>query len=322
MGSSKKGKPVDISGLWNKARKEQKDNSFGDAIPLDAGKYNFQIVSGTIGDFGGQRQVMMKFCVVGDCEDEGDKGKICTMWLSLAEDRIVWLARIFATMGVDLDETSVETESDIQEIMDTLVEAQTVCAGKVREKDGYTNMYLNALVNIDSDDLVDPEDVLKSGGKKSDAKPSEKSESKKGKGKDEDEDGGEDPEGEEVAVGDRVSWKDGKKTLEGEIVSFDKDDNAVIKPDNSKVKITMALDEIEKIGGEEEGEEGEEEEGEEDGDGEERVMEAGDVVIFQSKGKSKSGVVEKIKSGKAHIRAKGFDSLVIVDVDDLKFAVD
>jgi small nuclear ribonucleoprotein (snRNP)-like protein len=298
-----------IGALWKKAKQEAKSSGFGEAIPVEPGKYNMQFVKGTIGDFGGKRQAMLKFCVVGDSDE---KGSICTTWLSLEEDRIVWLVRTLAAMGFDtdsLDESA--TEDDLQNVFDGLVENNVVCACKVREKDGYTNLYINNVVDIDTDDLVDPAEVLKGGSSGGDSKDNEKSEDD---GETEEKSNSDD-DTIEIEAGDRVRWRDGKKQVEGEIVAFDKDDNAVIRPDGTKKTVTKALDEIEKI-------EAEETEKADDGDDGDRVAEVGDVVIFEFKGKDKSGVVEKLKGDKAFVKVKGEPKPVEVDVEDLKFATD
>lgn len=298
-----------IGALWKKAKQEAKSSGFGEAIPVEPGKYNMQFVKGTIGDFGGKRQAMLKFCVVGDSDE---KGSICTTWLSLEEDRIVWLVRTLAAMGFDtdsLDESA--TEDDLQNVLDGLVEANTVCACKVREKDGYTNLYINNVVDIDTDDLVDPAEVLKGGSSGGSSKDEEKSDEADEKSDEADDDTI------EIEAGDRVRWRDGKKQVEGEIVAFDKDDNAVIRPDGTKKTVTKALDEIEKI----EAEETEKADGSGDNDGD-RVAEVGDVVIFEFKGKDKSGVIEKLKGDKAFVKVKGEPKSVEVDVEDLKFATD
>jgi hypothetical protein len=252
--------------------------------------------------------------VVGDSDE---KGAVCTTWLSLEEDRMVWLVRTLASMGFDTDSMGEDaTEEDLQAVFDGLVENNTVCACKVREKDGYTNLYINSVVDVDSDDLVDPEEVLK--GQGGGSKKAEKADEDDAGEETGDEGGDEAGDGDavEIEVGDRVKWIDGKKQVEGEIVAFDKDDNAVIRPDGSKKTVTKGLDDIEKIESEEP-EAAAEPEAEE-----ERVVEAGDVVIFKFKGKDKSGVVDKVKGDKAFIKVKGEPKPIEAKVADLKFATD
>lgn len=319
--ATKTGKQLkNIGALWGKAKEEAKKSGFSEAVPLEAGKYTLQLFQATIGDFGDQRQVMLKWIVIGDSDD---KGVVCTTWQSLAEDRVVWLLRLLTTMGVDLDEVQPETEDDLIEVFDKLIADNTAVEGKVREKDGYTNLYINKVADVETSDLIDPEEAreaLKSAGK--DGGKSGKS-GKSGKGKEEEEPA-EEPEAGDDAVelneGDTVTWKDAKtkKTRTGEVMAFDKDDNALVRPEGEKKTVTLALDALEKVE-EEGGEEPGEPEGSED---EAKEIEEGDVVIVEIKGKDKSGVVTKVKNGKVTVRVKGVSPDPTFKEEDVKHAVD
>lgn len=284
--------------LWGKAREEAKSGgAFGEAVPLDSGKYKMQFVKHEIGDFGGKRQAMLYFAVVAGESDVN--GTVCKMWLVLdEEDRVVWLARALAAMGVDIDSAELKSEDDLAAIFDDLIANNTVCAVKVREKDGYTNMYLNGLADVADTDLLDPDEVAKAleGG----GKPKHRFGSKPAA---EPEESG---DGDAVAEGDRVTWKEGKKVLAGEIVAFDKDDNAMVRPDGQKKTVTLSLDVLEKEGG-----------GDGGGDGESAVEE-GSVVTAEVDGKPKSGVVVSIDGDKASVKFRGEAKPRKLNVGDLE----
>lgn len=344
MASGTRGKVASIGKLWGKARETTKDDrGFGEAVPVDQGKYQMQLVSAEIGDFGGERKVMMKWCVL----DEGEtRGTICTMWEGVADpDRLVWLQRLLAGLGVDLDEVTIEDEDDLQKVFDELVEAQTVAGVKVVEKDGWTNMRVRSKVDVDSDILVDAEEVLKDaeggskkGGKDSDDDDDKKSSKKSSKGDDDDGDSKKsskksDPDDDEdekkddaveVAEGDVVEFKHPKtkKTVQGKIEKFDKDDNAMVDVDGEPKLIRVALDELTKVDDEEDDKKSSKKDDDDNSKkSDERELEEGDVVVIKLKGKDKSGVVDKIKKDKVFVKVKGEPKPVEVDIDEVKFAV-
>ena len=159
-------------GLWSGAKDKAKEGGFDDAVPLEAGVYNMQLVSVEIGDFGSERKLMTKWAVIGD--DENDE-TICTYWEGLeSEERLVWLQRQMMALGMDLDAISEDNmEDDVIDAYGDALADGLVARVKVIEKDGYTNMRIQKAIEWDEDELYNPDDVL--GGKKAPAK--------KGKGK-------------------------------------------------------------------------------------------------------------------------------------------
>lgn len=309
--SGTKSRLANIGKLWGKAKQEAKQGgSFGEAVPLSPGKYVLQLVHGVIDTFGDARQLMLKWCVIGDGEDSGT---ICTTWSSLAEDRIVWLARMLGAMGVDLDDTEFETEEDLQELIDKLIADSTVCNGKVREKDGYTNLYINGVANVDSEDLVDPEEVMK------ELEENLKGGGKKGKKKEDDEepeaeDDGDEPEfkkGDKAKFSKKVKGKlveyEGTiKSIKGEKVELETDDNILV----------CEVGDLEKM----EDEEPEDEGGGDDGEAE---VDVGSRVRWKDGKKDVEGEITGFtKDDKAIVKPDGSKRTAEIELSDLEVIED
>jgi hypothetical protein len=299
MGSSRTGsKLANISKLWNKGRETtaNEKGAFGEAVPVDVGRYQMQLVGFNIGDYGGERKVMEKWVVL----DEGDhRGAICTRWEGIAdEERIIWLQRTLAGLGVDLEEKTIESEDDLAAVYQELVDDKTVAKVKVTEKDGWTNMRVGAKVDVDSGDLFDPGEVMKDAAKG--ARGGSGGGSSGGKG----DSGG----AVEFDKGDRVSFKIGSKTYEGEITGFDKDDNAEIEyeKDGKTRDVTLDLNELEKIDG--------------GGDGKGKEVEVGDAVMVKVDKKSKLGEVKKVKGDQVTVKVAGKE--IVFDVGDVEVQTD
>lgn len=318
---------INFSKVWGKAREESsKGGSFGgDPVPLEVGLYNMQLVGAEIGDFGDERKVMTKWCVVGH-EDEAVNGTICTKWDGLDEERIVWVQRELMSLGVDLDDKPVETEEDLQGIYDELIENQVVASVKVKESDDrkWTNMRVRKSVEVETDELVDPKEALKSQGGSSSKKKSkddeddedEKSSAKSSRKKEKEEE--EDDENVSIAEGDTIKFKHPKtkKVVQGEIVELDeKAGTATVKVEGEKKAVEIEGDAIiEKVEAEDDDKKEE--------DGEPAELEAGDMVMVKHNKKQVSGVVKKVKGDKVWVKVKGEDDPIEFDVDDVAADVD
>lgn len=305
-----------ISALWGKHKEDAKKTGFSDAVPLEPGKYTQQLVGVEAGKFGDERKIMARLCVVG--MDDDVNGTICTLWFALEGDNIVWTQKALGAMGVDLDSVVVNDESDVLQLFQDLVDAQTVCATQVKTKGEHTNCYINGVADIDSSDLVDPAEVMAAFEKNPAAgagktvtsakKPAQKAAKAEEAEEVEEQQDGEAGEGEvEVTVGSRVQWTDPKtkKVVAGEIIAFDADDKAVIRPDGSKTTVSKTLEQIEVL--QEEEQAAEEEAAVE--------IEVDSVVNFKLAGKSKTGVVKKVDAKFLHVKVSGSPTLVKVPVD-------
>ena len=268
-----------ISGIWEKARKTTANESSGDFVPVDPGSYIMQLVSVEAQTFKEQRKLWWKWCVV-EADDEQAIGEICHDFEGIDDDeRLIWVQRNLIALGVDLESTEIEDESDLLTVYRDLIEDNCCARVKVTEKDGWVNMRVQKRVEVEEDLLVDPEEAIKgNAGSKSD--------------------GDDDPEGEEeetdVDVGNRVTWEDGKRA--GKIVGFDDEDNAIIKEDGKRKKATISLDDLELEDSEED-----EDKGDGDGDGDEYDFNEGDEVEGTFEGTLYGGTVTAAGSDQVEV---------------------
>jgi hypothetical protein len=221
-------KMANIGNFWNKARETTKSDRSGDFIPVDPGAYVMQLVKADVGDYGGKRKIWLKFAVVnGD-----DRGAICNFFEGIdTEERLVWVQRLLANLGVDLADVEIGSEADLMEVFENLVQERVCAKVAVTEKDGYTNMRVKGLASsVDEDDLHDPEELFgeerPSKGSKS-SKAAAPAKGKKGpKAQDPEED--EDEDGEEEEDEDDADDEDGEEEdAEGD---DEEEDEAPAKP--------------------------------------------------------------------------------------------
>ncbi len=311
-----KGRIKNIAGAWDKAS-ENRGDGFGDFVPLDPGSYFMQLVKVEIGDFGDARKVMLKWCVVAN--DDGDNGKICTDFEGIEDpERLVWLQRMLVTMGVDLDEIEVETEDDLLGIFKDLIEERLVSKIRVTEKAGYTNMRVQKAVEIEEDDLVVADEVLASSGRDSQSSDG-----------DDDDDDDDDSDSPTISKGDEVTWTTkGGKERKGKVKSVDSDDDtAKVVAEGAKKAVTVDLDDLTLVGGDDEDDDGDDDDGDDDDSDE---VEVGDEVLAPvgSKGKTRKGKVSKLHGdGTCDVKfnkptKKGTTHAKKVKIDDLEHQVD
>lgn len=325
MGKGKvAGKIKGMAGAWNQARKDVGEG-FGDFVPVDKGSYHMQLVKAEIGDFGDERKLMHKWCVVAN--DDGNNGKICTDFEGIDDpDRLVWLMRMLQALGVDLDECEVDTEDDLIAIFNDLIAERTVAKVRVTEKGGYTNMRVQKVVEIDDGDLVDPDEVFASSGRDSQSDD------------DDDDDDGDDGDEHSFSAGDEVTWtsKSGK-ARSGKIESVDdEEETAVVIPDGKKKGVTVDLDDLTPVAGDDEDEDDDKDDDEPEAkepepDGDEDEVSIGDEVLAPvgSKGKTRKGKVVKVskKAGTCDVKfdtptKKGTTHAKGVKLDDLEHVID
>lgn len=225
------GKVLSMGKAWRKARETtKKDEALGEWIPVSPGRYDMQIVKAEPGDYGGARKMHVIFAVVGDREESGE---LCHTFEGYgSEDRDVWMQRLLISLGASDDELDgVETETDLVDLFQRMIDDQVVCKVKVVDKDGYLNLRVNKLTEVDEDYLFEPAELFEEEGKSGAA-------AADGESEDDEDDGL--PE-----VGDRVSWKGRKGEQTGEVVGFTEDDKAEVKPDGGKRTVKVDLDKLE-----------------------------------------------------------------------------
>ena len=144
--------------LWEEAKQKAKEDSFGEAIPLDVGSYRMQLVSADIQDIKDHKTLLTKWAVL----DEDDAGEICTNFQRMdTVDEIVWVQRLMISLGFDIDSVDPDEDSDVLEAFNEAIKEGTVAKVKVIEKDGYTNMRIGKADTFEDDELFEPKDVLK-----------------------------------------------------------------------------------------------------------------------------------------------------------------
>ena len=292
---------------WAKARDTTKDDKpFGEAVPFEAGTYTMQIVRATVyKDESKGSMLRTEWCAL----DEDDYGVIGTLFEGPCEepDRLVWIQRTLATLGVDLDEVDYDEPSDLEAIYNELIEENVCAKVRVTEKDGYRNMRIGKEVEVDEDLLVDPASVFgdnSSGGEKKGSKKKQQEEEEE-----------EEEELEDAFVdGDEVEFKKGRKTEQGTVVGYDEDGNVLIKV--GKKQVAMPEDKVSLL----ESEEPEEEEPEEPEETEETVeitwdtIEVGDKVIVDFG--EEDGTLDAIVTSKPPRGKKKNEIQVTVDGED------
>lgn len=221
-----------FSSNWNKARETTgSETPMDDPVPLNPGTYTMQLLSGEVVDAGDHRQVMFKWGVL----DEGDsESVVCTEWERIDDaERLVWLQRKFAALGVDLEDANIETEDDLTNLIAELVKDGVCAKVRVLEKDGYTNMRTRKYVEVEESRLFDPEEILKKGtASDASANTNAKTEDAPPAGVEEEYD---------FKVGEPVRFTLGDGWKEGTILAFTDDDEAKIKVEGSKRAKTVSL---------------------------------------------------------------------------------
>lgn len=224
-----KGKSKSLKDIWNKGKKNAGDTEL---IPVDTGQYTFQLLKGEPVDGKGNRMALLHWGVVSAKEDD-DVGKVCKNFYNLEDaDRIVWLQRDLKTLGIDLEEYTVESEDDLFGLIDELIEDNACALVQVVEKDGYVNMRVKKRVEVDNDELLDRDDTLAGKG---------------GSDSDDDDDDDGDDSGDEFEVGDEVTWTDSKgNEKSGKITEINEDDEvATVRQEGKKRGTKVPLDDLE-----------------------------------------------------------------------------
>lgn len=162
-------------------------------LELEPGKYNAILTACKTTKVNGQTKVVFDFRV-----PEVDKKAVKSIFYSLDEEYIKWLFNDLEKLGVDVEALD---EEDLEPLLKKLGKARTVVRITAKEKDGYTNIRLDkVLEDMDADELE-----AEGGGKKKKSKPAddeddededEKPVKKKKKPVDEDEEEDEDEEDE------------------------------------------------------------------------------------------------------------------------------
>jgi hypothetical protein len=304
-----------MKGAWGKAREETKnDKGFGEFVPVEPGMYVMQLVGVEIGDFGNARKLRAMYAVISDDESHG---AICNDFMAIDdEERLVWLQRWLVRLGVDLDEFEPDDEDDLAELVRELIADGTCCKVKVVEKDGYTNMPVQRMVEVDEADLHDPEEALESAGVGEERPARGRGRGTSRRRQDGDDDAGAEPEAQEGAaldVGAKVTVEYDGEPWEGEVVE--------VMADTDEVKVHFEGDDSDEIVPVELAKPVDEEPETADQNDE---VEKGDRVIVKVRGRQKTGTVQSVSKAKGTCKVKldGTGSVVEVKQDAIDFEVD
>lgn len=312
MASTVKGAIKGIASKWKKARKVTKNDS-GDFIPVAIGMYIMQLVAVTIDTFNNKRQICHKWVVVRAPEDE-EQGKICTAFEDISDaDRFEWVQRLMVSCGIDLDEVDndpPDTEADLLALFEDRVDEYHCSQVSVTEKDGYTNMRVKKLVEVDDSEVYDPADALATSGDGDNEEESEEVEET------------EEEEARDFQVGDRVNGEEDGETIEGEVTSTPTKGSKVQVtwddyPDDPEMWETEDLTLLDAA----EPEEGEDEESEEsENEDEENEVEVGDDVLVDHNGEETAGVVKDVyDDDTVDVKVEGVRKVQNVAVTDISF---
>lgn len=166
--------------------------------------------------------------------DGDEKGKTLSIFGRMEQDRIPYFLRDLTTLGGDVSE--VESVDDLKPVVADLVKASPVVKLKVVTKGEYTNVYLQKLLDddavdaldLDGGDSEDEDEAPEADDEDEDVEDADDAEDDDTDTEDEDadaedEDEDEEPEAEdeaEVNIGSSVIFKDGKKSVTGEVVAL------------------------------------------------------------------------------------------------------
>lgn len=236
-------KNVSVGKFWKKARKKAKQSGGGDYIPVDDATYLMQLVSASVGLYGKETKLMLKFCVL----DEEDYGKVCTDFFGITSEKafqfVVYMLQRF---GVDLDELEIEDSKELEKVFTALVEeyacARVAVVTTPGDQGDFRNLRVKKLVEMDEEDCVEPDDALKGNLIDTDSNADETEdapeEEEPGEGEEE---AGED----ELSIGDSVQWTSRGKTFLGTIEEFEDEETAKIRRlDNNKL-VKVKVDTLE-----------------------------------------------------------------------------
>lgn len=294
-------KGTGVASAWNKAKDKVAEDG-GDWIEVPAGgPYPCQLVDAEIADFGGEQKVKTKWCVVSDDEF---RGKLLTNFQSIATDEsLVWIQRELIAMGVDVDSLTIEKDSDILDVYQSLIDDKVCVLVRVTENGEYLNMRVKKATEVEESLLVDPQDAKK--------------------GKVAEEEGGEDEGGEEITleVGSIITFKRKGKEAQAEVLEFNEDEDPIVKI--GKRKVTIPSDDITDATSpeSEEPEEPEEEGAEVESDGPQ--IEVGTKISADFDGEVYEGEVTSNPPGTSEVQCTFSDGeIMMMDPTDLTVLAD
>ena len=288
---------------------EQAKNAKGLGFPGPDGVYPFQLVAAEVRDSTATKEWLHAVLTF-----EARKGKFTGEKLSSRYDledpeRMVWLIRDLAKLGVETDDLELE---NLEETLKELQDNEPFIVGSVKTSGDWQNIRLLRVIEEDEvDDVELPDDA--------DGEPEEEKSSKSSKSK---EDSGEEEETPELEVGSRVVVDFDGKDFGGEIIKikgdqakvrFDDDDEQMI--DLSDCRPEEADDEEEKTNKKVSKKTSKKTEEEEDAE-----IEVGSRVTFKVGGKTKFGVVKKIKGDDFNVKMDKTGDLISCERDELTLA--
>lgn len=246
------------SAAWKKGVESSKKGGFTQDV-IEDGTYIARLTGGKLVEIDGKDGKSVLKLVTDFTIVEGDeKGKTAHDW-RLAEgdeEAMKWLAIFLQNLGVD-NVGDMEME-DLEDVIKDLVKARNAYRIRLRTGDaGYQNMRVLKQVDSDEDVGEETEDETEEDADESedeedeDEKPAKNPSSGKRKKDDEDEtdeeeekEEDEDEESVELEVGMNVTFKLGKKELEGKVKKIDEDSGEAVVIVDGK-KHTVAMEDLE-----------------------------------------------------------------------------
>ncbi len=295
--------------LWAQFREGGLDDDFGDAIPVDNGKYTGQLVGGEVKDVGDAKKAVVKWAIIEDFTmDDAALGKIVTEFWNI--EHVVGFKIALQTLkklGCEVDD--IDDEDALQAALNDAIERKVAGSLHIvprKDDESQSNVRFKRMVEVDDALLVDPEEALKpmdDGGAEIVEEEATTEEV---------------VEEQELSVGSTVSFKVKGKEVEGEVTSMppNSDKVQVTTTDNKKMMVPISIITItgHALDG---GEVVEEEVVEEEVVEQEPAV--GDRVVVKVKGKPQAGSIKKVDKRKGTVDIKtdkvGVVSAKIADIE-------
>ena len=200
-----------------------------------------------------------------------------------SEESLMFLARLLVKLGVDVEDTDIESAEDLEALLKELVEDGPCVRAKLVDnpKNDFLNMRVQAAIDPDDDHEGDSEAEEEVGG--GDEEPEEPEESEE--------------DDEPAEEGDTISWVYRKKKRTGVVYKVLKNGNVRVEDEEDNKKKLIDADEyevIERAEEPEEPEEPEETEGSGDDDDDTVEVEKGMKVAVEVGGKEVTGKITRL----------------------------
>jgi transcription antitermination factor NusG len=273
-------------GAWKAANAREKTGGFAD---LEPGLYLAAITSAVLDEFGQNNKLAVQF--VFTVQEGESEGQTQSSFDNLeTEDNMYWFQNKLSKLGYELPDDI----SEMPEILEDIEANRPIVKIKVVEKDGYTNVYLNKLVEesggLTAKEIKGEEEEAPSKDK---AKPSAKAKAK-AKAKAEKVEA-------ELEVGDRVTFVDEGNTFTGTVKEVNGDEQSCdVEVDDVDEVWDVDFNDLTKLEGDEAPADTEEEE--------EAAFEVGQTVSFETEDEVElEGVITEIDDDGYTVKTEDYE---------------